>query len=66
MNFKPSNFNPHASHVMGKWESTILAPSGTERFYDIRKCVNCGCSEAKGNAHLADDELEQLCEGDVE
>lgn len=31
----------HPSHDMTEWESKIMAPSGTERFYAYRQCKNC-------------------------
>ena len=43
---------PHPSHKMSKWETTILAPSGTERFYRIRHCTKCHEEEWKGNGHF--------------
>jgi hypothetical protein len=40
----------HPSHKMTKFESTILAPSGTPRFYSVRHCKVCGQTEAVGTA----------------
>lgn len=62
MNFKPRYFIPHESHKIQELAyEEILAPSGTDRFYNVRECEYCGAQEANGNAHLADDELEKEC-----
>lgn len=61
MEFVNRDVVPHESHEMTEWKSTILAPSGTERFYSIRHCKHCGYEEASGNAHLMDYDLLKPC-----
>lgn len=54
----------HKSHKMTKWESTILAPCGTERFYSIRECKKCGGEQYYAAAgRFIDKELKEECKG---
>jgi hypothetical protein len=62
MDFVNREVKPDETHKLTEWKSTILAPSGTARFYSIRNCKTCGYEEADGNAHLMDLELLKPCE----
>jgi hypothetical protein len=54
----------HESHDMTDWNSQIRAPSGTERFYSVRECVNCGYEQAEHPAgQFMDYQLKHECEG---
>ena len=56
---------PHASHDMTEWESTIVTLANTPRFGQIRECKNCGAEEAKTVAgHAMHDELYTRCVGE--
>lgn len=58
------DFEPHPSHKMSNWESTIVTISVTPRFGKIRKCLNCEAEHAKtgtGQAHHNELAHECLC-----
>lgn len=38
---KIKEYRPHPSHKMSRWKITILAPCGTPRFYNVRRCTKC-------------------------
>lgn len=53
---------PHASHDMTEWESSIVTITSTARFGSIRECKNCGAEHAKTVAGEAmEDELYSPC-----
>jgi hypothetical protein len=61
------DFQPHPSHEMGPWESSIVTIVATARFGSIRKCEHCGAEEAKTVCgHAAHDELAVECPGVIE
>lgn len=57
-----SDWQPHPSHQMKEWRSTILNFGGSDRFGSIRSCSECGAEEAKGGqSHRADTSLTVEC-----
>ena len=42
-----SNKEPHPTHEMSEWESTVVTLISTPRFGSIRQCKNCGAEQAK-------------------
>lgn len=38
---------PHSSHEMTAWESSIVTLSSTSRFGEIRECVRCEHQQAR-------------------
>ena len=62
--FKAYMNSVHKSHKMTKWSSTILAPCGTPRFYNIRECKKCGGAQYYAAAgRFIDQELKKECGG---
>lgn len=54
---------PHPSHKMTEWESTIVTLISTSRFGEIRECENCGGEHARTVAGEAmHDELKYPCQ----
>lgn len=54
--------NPHPSHDMTQWKSTIVTLISTSRFGRWRKCRNCGAEHAYTSAGEAmHDELYKKC-----
>lgn len=59
-----NDFEPHPSHEMGPWRSTVVTITETSRFGSIRECKHCGAEEAKTVCgHAAHDELAEPCSG---
>lgn len=57
------NLNPHPSHDMTDWASTIVTITSTARFGSLRECKNCGAEHAKTVAGEAmHDELYEPCQ----
>jgi len=53
---------PHPSHEMTEWESTIVTIISTSRFGKFRKCKNCGAEQAETVAGKAmHEELKNPC-----
>lgn len=54
----------HESHDMTDWESKIMAPAGTERFYSYRECTKCeGAQFHHPAGRFIDNELKKECMG---
>ncbi len=54
--------SPHKSHILTEWESQIMAPAGTPRFYTYRECKICGASQYYHAAgKFIDSELDRKC-----
>lgn len=56
---------PHASHRMGAWESTLVACASNDRFGQIRECAACGGRDVKAGgpgSRYFDAELLRNCE----
>ena len=52
----------HESHDMTEWESKIMAPAGTSRFYTYRECKVCGYAQYYHTAgKFIDPELKREC-----
>jgi hypothetical protein len=63
-NDKPWNWNKvHSSHKMKEKEGgAILCPTGTPRFYGLRKCTVCGFEQAEHPAgKFMDYQLKRKC-----
>jgi hypothetical protein len=55
-------YEPHPSHKMTPWESTIITLIDTPRFGRTRKCSECGAEQAETVAGKAmHDELRLPC-----
>lgn len=55
---------PHKSHKMSSACCEVLAPCGTPRFYEVRKCKACGFGQAEHAAGtFCDPELLEACKG---
>jgi hypothetical protein len=56
------SFEPHPSHRMTEWRSTVVTITETSRFGRIRQCENCGAEEAETVCgHAAHEELGEPC-----
>ena len=52
----------HKSHKMSEWESKIMAPVGTPRFYYYRQCTICSGEQYYHSAgKFIDPELKEEC-----
>jgi len=63
----PWDAEPHESHDMGEWESTIVACASNDRFGQIRKCKKCKAEEVKAGgpgSHYFETELCIECSED--
>lgn len=57
-------FQPHETHAMTEWHSTIVTLINTPRFGKWRKCKKCGAEEAKSVCgHKWHGALEKKCNG---
>lgn len=53
---------PHPSHDMTDWESTVVTIIATPRFGSLRECRNCGGEHAKTvSGEAMHDELRAPC-----
>jgi hypothetical protein len=56
------NWQPHPTHVMTDWKSTIVTIIATARFGELRMCKNCEAEEARTvSGHACHDELKEPC-----
>lgn len=61
-NFVANDWQPHPSHNMTEWRSTIISMASNDRFASIRKCANCEAEEAiPGQSHIRHVELDTPC-----
>lgn len=63
MKFYSNPHKIHESHHMNEWYCDVRALNSTERFYDVRECVECSGEEIRANGgHYVDNELLKECE----
>lgn len=58
---------PHKTHKMGEWSSTIVACASNDRFGQVRKCKVCGGRDVKAGgagSRYFDEILLSTCYGD--
>ena len=64
MEFVAMGKEPHASHKMGAWESTLVSCASNDRFGKIRECENCGGRDViagGAGSRYHDKELGMVC-----
>lgn len=57
---------PHPSHTMGEWESTLVACASNDRFGSERCCKKCSLRDVKAGgagSRYFDEGLETECSG---
>lgn len=56
------NLQPHQSHDMTDWKSTIVTLTETSRFGEVRRCTACGCEHVRTAAgEVMNSELSEEC-----
>jgi hypothetical protein len=52
----------HPSHKMSAWRSTIISTANSDRFGELRECLNCGAEQASTvTGSHSHDELRKPC-----